>query len=158
MNYDTAFERSMGHEGGYINHPNDPGGETNWGISKRSYPLLDIKGLTRERAKIIYKQDFWDPVGSKLHPAVMYQMFDASINHGIGNTIRFLQRGVDVADDGHWGPGSQAAYGKLDINDVLFKFLAQRLRFMTKLSTFPKFGAGWSNRIADNLLYASEDN
>lgn len=158
MNYDVAFDRIMGHEGGYVNNPADPGGETKWGISKRSYPHLEIASLTREDAKAIYYRDFWGKVGGMLTPGVMYQVFDAAINHGAGNATRMLQRAVGVADDGHWGPLSNAAYHAMENNDRLFRFLAERGEFMAKLSTFPTFGRGWVRRIFANLRYAAEDN
>ena len=63
MDFDSAFTKLLGHEGGYVCHKDDPGGETCWGISKRSYPHEDIKNLTQERAKQIYKRDFWGPAG-----------------------------------------------------------------------------------------------
>lgn len=158
MNYDIAFDRIMGHEGGYVNNPADPGGETNWGISKRSYPHLDIRSLTREDAKAIYYRDFWSVCGGVLRPAVMFQVFDAAINHGAGNAIRMLQRAVGVADDGHWGPRSIEADHALELNDCLFLFLAERGEFMAKLSTFNSFGRGWVRRIFANLRYAAKDN
>lgn len=158
MNYDQAFDRIMGHEGGYVNDPHDPGGETKWGISKRSYPNLDIRNLTREDAKQIYYRDFWAPFGTTLSPAVMFQAFDAAINHGAGNAIRMLQRAIGVADDGHWGPRSNAAFYAMENNDRLMLFLAERGEFMAKLSTFDRFGRGWVRRIFKNLRYAAEDN
>jgi len=159
MNFSEIFNRSMGHEGGYVNHPNDPGGETHWGISKRSYPNVDIKNLTREQASEIYFRDFWKPVLLTVpHDSVRFQLFDAAINHGVGNATRMLQRAVGVADDGHWGPMSRNAYHAMSENDVLLRFLAYRLKFFTKLSTFKTFGGGWANRVADNLLYGAKDN
>lgn len=158
VTFEVAIERSLSHEGGYVFHQRDPGGETHWGISKRTYPHLNIKALTRDDAKIIYKRDFWDHCGAGLDDSVMYQVFDASINHGIGNAIRMLQRAVGVADDGHWGPNSQSHYAQMDHNDVLMRFLAERIDFMRKLIIWPTFGKGWMGRIAENLRYASEDN
>src|SRR3990167_2821806 len=104
--FTKMFDRLLGHEGGYTNDPNDPGGETNWGISKRSYPDLDIKALTRDEAKVIYKRDFWDKLPT-FSPAVKFQVFDFGINSGFSTAIRYLQRVVGVADDGQWGPVSQ---------------------------------------------------
>ena len=66
MTFEEAFSRLMGHEGGYSNDPLDPGGETNWGISKRSYPNVDITNLTRAEAKVIYREDFWKVIGGLL--------------------------------------------------------------------------------------------
>lgn len=157
MNFDTAFGRLIGHEGGYVNDPQDPGGETKFGISKRSYPQVDIKNLSLQDAKNIYYRDFWQPLGDA-HPAVKFQVFDFAVNSGIGTAIRKLQAAVGTADDGHWGPRSAAALEKMDLNDVLMRFAAQRLRFMTKLKNWPVHGAGWANRIAGQLDYAAEDN
>ena len=157
MNFDTAFDRLLGHEGGYTNHKNDPGGETNWGISKRSYPHTDIARLTRDEAKHIYKRDFWDKLGSA-DPAIKFQVFDFAVNAGIQTAVRKLQAAIEVADDGHWGPVSDAKLAECDKNDVLMRFAAQRLRFYTLLSTFGTFGKGWVNRVAAQLDYASEDN
>jgi lysozyme family protein len=88
----------------------------------------------------------------------VYQVFDAAVNHGIGNVIRMLQRAAKVADDGHWGPVSATAYEAMDESDALIRFLSQRLRFMAKLTTWLEFGRGWANRIADDLDYAAQDN
>src|SRR5688500_3822527 len=107
MNFDTAFDRLIGHEGGYVNDPQDPGGETNWGISKRSYPNVDIKALTRDGAKAIYLADFWNPLADA-DPAIKFQVFDFAVNGGLPVAIRKLQAAIGVADDGHWGPQSMA--------------------------------------------------
>ena len=157
MDFDTAFSRLIDSEGGYINNPADPGGETKFGISKRSYPDVDIANLTLDGAKAIYLRDFWNPLGD-VHPAIKFQCFDFAVNSGIGTAIRKLQLAVGVADDGHWGPKSAAALADMDLNDVLMRFAAQRLLFMTSLSTWDEFGKGWARRIAKDLLYAAEDN
>jgi lysozyme family protein len=161
--FDVAFDRLLGHEGGYVDNPKDPGGETNWGISKRSYPDVDIKNLTRDEAKKIYFRDFWVPFGNLLHAAVMWQVFDAAVNHGIKTSIKMLQRAVGAKDDGVWGQKSQASYRNVavfpgDVSDVLLLFLAERLQFFTDLKTFDTFGRGWCRRIVSNLRYAAEDN
>lgn len=158
VTFDEVFERVIGHEGGYVDHPSDPGGETKWGISKRSYPHLDIANLTREQAKTIYYNDFWLPIRGVSHNSMRFQVFDAAFNHGFGNAIRILQRAVNTADDGHWGPASQAAYDASEENDLLLRFLAYRLKFFIKLKRFDEFGRGWSDRIANNLLLAAKDN
>lgn len=155
--FDTAFDRLLGHEGGYVNHPKDPGGETNWGISKRSYPNVDIKNLTREQAAQIYLRDFWQPLG-EAPAAVKFQAFDFAVNSGIQTAIRKLQAAIGVADDGHWGAISAAKLASMEVNDVLLRYMAQRLRFWVKCSAWPTMGAGWVNRAALNLEYASKDN
>lgn len=156
---DEAFDRTMGHEGNYVNDPDDPGGETNWGISKRSYPNVDIKNLTRENAKAIWERDFWNPVARLVtHRSVVFQLCDAAYNHGFGNAVRILQRAVDTADDGHWGKNSMGRYMTYSENDILLRFIAYRTKFFIKLTTFSKYGRGWMDRIANNLLYAAQDN
>lgn len=157
IDFDTAFTRLLGNEGGYSNNPADPGGETNWGISKRTYPNVDIKNLTRDQAKTIYRRDFWEPLGDA-PAAVKYQAFDFAVNSGIPTAIRKLQAAIGVADDGHWGPVSAAKLASMDINDVLLRFIAQRLRFWVRCSAWTVMGAGWVNRAANQLDYASEDN
>ena len=157
--FNYYIERILDHEGHYVFHPNDPGGETKWGISKRTYPDLNIKGLTREQAIEIYRRDFWSQVAdAKLDPAMAYQVLDSAINSGMGNTRRFLQRAVGVADDGILGPVSLAYIRAADPTDLVLRFLAERLEFMTKLTVWNTFGKGWARRIAQNLKYASEDN
>lgn len=157
MNFDDAFDRLIGHEGGYVNDPRDPGGETKFGISKRSYPHVDIANLTVQDAKNIYHRDFWQPLGDA-HPAIKFQVFDFAVNSGIQTAIRKLQAAIGVADDGHWGPISAAKLASMDLNDVLMRFMAQRLRFWTKCSAWASMGAGWVNRGARQLEYAAEDN
>lgn len=157
MNFDTAFDRLLGHEGSYVDNPVDPGGETNWGISKRSYPDIDIRNLTRNEAKAIYLKDFWNPLGLA-HPAIKFQVFDFAVNSGIQTAIRKLQAAIGVADDGHWGPQSAAKLAGFDLNDVLLLFIAERQEFWTKLSTWPTFGKGWINRSSGNLRFAAMDN
>lgn len=170
MNYDTAFERVIGHEGNFQNDPQDRGnwtsgvigqGEnkgTKFGISAMSYPDEDIRNLTLDRAKEIYYEDFWLRVsGDELHNAIAYQLFDSAINHGIGNAVRMLQRAVGVADDGRVGPITLRAVRAQSTDDVLKRFNAQRIRFFTRISTFDRFGRGWMRRVADNLDYAADD-
>jgi lysozyme family protein len=154
--FDSAFERLIGHEGGYVSDPRDPGGETKFGISKRSYPDLDIKSLTMEQAKAIYKRDYWDRAHcDSLHPIIAFQVFDAAVNSGIGQSIRFLQKAVGVADDGVIGPLTLAAIQRRETAELIARFNAERLEFMTKLSTWHDFSKGWARRIASNLKEAT---
>lgn len=158
MNFDTTFDRVMGHEAGYVNDPNDPGGETKWGISKRSYPHLDIAKLSREDARAIYRRDFWERIrADKLPDGVAYQLFDFAVNSGIETAVRYLQRALDVADDGVWGPHSQAAADGASESDLIMLLNAERLDFMTRLKNWPSHGRGWARRIAGNLRYGAID-
>lgn len=153
------INRILSHEGGYVNDPRDPGGETQWGISKRSYPSVNIKTLSRDGAIAIYKRDFWDASkAASLPPAVGFQLLDGAVNSGIGQATRWLQRAAKVADDGRLGPVSLAAIRATDPNDLLLRFLAERLEFMAGLKAWATFSKGWARRIAQNLRYGSEDN
>jgi len=158
LDFNTCFDRLIGHEGGYVNNPKDPGGETNWGISKRSYPNINIKTLTRDAAKLLYKKDFWDRVNAdKMLPSLAYQAFDFAVNSGIETAIRYLQRALKVADDGYWGPATMSALKEANETDILMLYLAERLDFMTKLTNWENASRGWSRRIATNLRYAAQD-
>ena len=162
MNFNIAFDRLIGHEGGYANHPNDPGGETNWGITLRTARGAGYTGsmrdLTRVQAQEIYRTAYWGRAkADQYDSAIAFQLFDAGVNHGIGQAIRFLQRAVGVADDGVVGPVTLAAVRAMSVTDVLSRFNAERLEFYTKLSTWPSFGKGWARRVAGNLKYAAED-
>ena len=150
--FDLAFDKLIGHEGGYSNNPKDPGGETKFGISKRSYPSIDIAALTLAEVRQIYRRDFWDRAQcDRLPPGVAFDVFDCAVNSGIGQAIRFLQRAVGVEDDGHIGPLTLAAVQRHDAETVQARFNGQRLDFMTRLSTWDVFGKGWARRIASNL-------
>ena len=158
MTFDEVFDRLIGHEGGYVNDSRDFGGETNWGISKRSYPFVDIKNLTRAQAKEIYRQDFWIRInGDRLYDGVAYQTFDFAVNSGIDTSVRALQRAIGTADDGHWGLVSQAAADTMSEADQIMRINAERLDFMTRLSNWNVYGAGWARRIAGNLRYGAID-
>jgi len=158
MNFDIAFDRLMGHEGGYVDDPNDPGGETKWGISKRSYPDIDVKNLTRLDAKEIYRRDFWTRIhADEMYDGVAFQALDFAINSGIGTAVRKLQAAVGVADDGYWGPVTKAAVAAMSESDIIMRFTAERLDFWTRLSTWQSFGKGWARRAAQNLRYGAQD-
>lgn len=158
VSFDKAFDRLIGHEAGYVNDPADPGGETKYGISKRSYPHLDIRNLSLGEAKNIYFRDYWMAVGVDASDAVRFQVFDFGVNSGIGTAVRKLQVALNVADDGNFGPRSQYALAHMPESDVLMRYLAVRLDFMTRLKNWPDHGKGWSRRIAANLMFAAEDN
>lgn len=156
--FEQVINRVLGHEGGYVNDPADPGGETKWGISKRSYPMLNIKSLTREDAIAVYFKDFWMPLkAERLHDGTAYQLMDSAVNSGISQSIRLLQRALDVADDGHFGPNSLAASEAMSESDQIMRFNAERIDFMTKLKNWPNHGKGWMRRIAGNLRFGALD-
>lgn len=169
--FDISFDRTIGHEGGYQADPKDRGnwtsgvigkGElkgTKYGISAMTYPTVDIKNLTVEQAKAIYKKDFWDALGMERFPsALQFQLFDAAINHGWSTTVKMLQRAAGVTDDGIVGPKTIAAVNGLAPSDAIMKFLAERIEYFTKISTFQTYGKGWMARCANNLRLATQDN
>lgn len=159
MSFDLFIERVLGHEGGYVNDPRDPGGETQWGIAKRSYPNVNIRTLTRPQAIEIYRRDFWQRVhGDDLPAEFSFQALDAAVNHGIGNAVRWMQRAAGVADDGVFGAVTLAAVKARDPADLALLFNAERIEFFCKLTTFATFGRGWMRRVAGNLRFAAEDN
>lgn len=153
------IDRVLSNEGGYVNNPSDPGGETKFGIAKRSYPAVDILNLTRDGAIAIYERDFWQRVqGDSLPHQFAFQALDAAVNHGIGNAVRWMQRAAGVADDGVIGPATLAAVSRAEPADLVLAFNAERLEFYAKLQTFDAFGRGWTRRVAANLRYAAQDN
>lgn len=158
MGFDTAFDRLMGNEGGYTPGVGDPGGETNWGISKRSYPNVDIKNLTRDDAKEIYLRDFWNRIhADRLADGVAFQVFEFAVNSGIETAVRYLQRALGVADDGQWGPVTQSAAAAMTASDTIMRFVAERLDFWTRLSNWPAASRGWARRAAQDLRYGAVD-
>lgn len=169
--FDNAFDRIFINEGEFQDDPQDRGnwtsgkigvGElkgTKYGISAMSYPNLDIENLTLAEVKAIYKRDWWDKLWmNNFHPALQYQMFDAAINHGAHNAIMILQTALNIPSDGIIGPRTKTAAQTIEINDLLLRFLAERLSFMTKIKTWDRYGKGWARRIAHNLKLASIDN
>lgn len=158
LTFDEAFARLIDHEGGYVFDPNDPGGETKFGISKRSYPWVNIRDMDIDTAKAIYRRDFWAPLGDEAHPAIKFAAFDFAVNSGIQTALRKLQRVIGVADDGHFGPLSRRALAAMPVSDVLFLYSAERISFLASLSTFAHFGRGWMRRMAKILRYAALDN
>lgn len=170
MMFDRAFDRLIGNEGGYSNDPNDPGNwtggvvgrgalkGTKYGISAASYPTEDIAALTLDDSRRIYRRDFWDRLGAdQLFDGVAFQAFDFAVNSGIETAVRYLQRAVGVADDGHWGPVSTAAAAAMSESDTILALNAERLDFMTRLKNWPNAGKGWARRIAQNLRYGVMD-
>ena len=150
--FDAAFKALIDHEGGYVNHPKDPGGETQFGITKRSYLHLNIRDLTLDDARAIYRRDFWDRLQCDALPlAARFQVFDAAVNSGPGNAARWLQAAAGVAQDGLIGPATRQAVDAMHPAALVARFNAARLLSMTSLSTWPTFGRGWARRIAANL-------
>lgn len=156
MNFDQAFDRLLGHEGGYSNNSADPGGETMWGVTARvaradGY-LGEMRDLPRDRAKSIYRRLYWDAVkADQLPDVVRFDVFDGAVNSGPVQSIKWLQRAAGAADDGILGPKTMAAAVAAG-PALAARYSGHRLRFMTDQPTWGSFGKGWARRIAANLL------
>ena len=157
MNFDQAFAVLIGHEGGYSDHADDPGGKTKYGITEAVARETGYKGDMRELpvelAKRIYQEKYWRPVkADDLPEPVRYVMFDGAVNSGPTQAIKWLQRSVNVNDDGVIGPKTLAAANAVDAQRLKTVVLAQRLRFMTDLANWPSFSRGWARRISSLLM------
>lgn len=168
MSFDISIARVLKVEGGYVNNPADPGGETNFGIT---WPVLHeaigegivpagttIAALTRELAVPIYYQLFWLKVDAdQMPPIVADDALDWAVNSAIPNAIRGLQTALGVAPDGNWGPVTKAAALAMKQDALLDLYIAARIDFMRMLTTWPTFGKGWAGRIAQKLRDAAAD-
>ena len=150
-NFDACLTHTLAHEGGYVNDPHDPGGETNLGISKRSYPREDIRNMTRERAAAIYRRDFWDAVsGDELPAGLDLVAFDAAVNSGVMRGSQWVQRALLVEADGRIGPHTIKAARALDsdqLDAAISRAMAIRFGFLTKLKTWQRYRRGWTARV-----------
>lgn len=178
----TAFERALEFtlqfEGGYVNDPADRGGETNFGISKRAHPTVDIKNLTREGASTIYFVHYWRKIGGEsLAPATATAVFDFAVNSGVPRASRALQRAIGTRADGDVGPNTlqaaqtilsgprstqdpwmahettQHAVQRLRDHALAHHIQSQRIRLLTGFvaaqPTQAKFLRGWMNRVME---------
>ena len=171
MSFDAYIERVLAHEGAYSDDRSDPGNwtggrvgsgvlkGTKYGIAANTYPNLDIRNLTRDQAVEIYRRDFWEASqADELPGAVAYSALDGAVNSGPRRSIQWLQAAAGVADDGLWGPVTAEAVACTDPNDLLLRYNAARLDFMTRLRNWPDHGRGWARRIAQNLRFGAADN
>jgi len=153
MNFNVAFDLLLKHEGGYSDHAADPGGKTRFGITEAVAREVGYRGDMRELpldlAKRIYKDKYWDTVKAEQLPAgVRYTVFDAAVNSGPGQSVKWLQRALGVKDDGVIGPQTLAAANAANPDALRMRMLGQRLRFMAGLTNWPAFSRGWAIRIA----------
>lgn len=146
--FEVAVAEVLRHEGGYVDDPADPGGETNFGISKRAYPHVDIKGLTQDQAVEIYRRDYWQATGcDQLPPAIAIAVFDAAVNMGKRPAVQLLQEVLGVATDGILGPVTAHAATVKDHRELLVDYLARRAVYYAGLKTFSRFALGWMRRL-----------
>lgn len=156
MNFDEAFTELLGHEGSYSNNDADPGGETMWGVTKRVAEASGYTGAMRdfpvEMAKQIYRRHYWDPVkADELPPALRYAVFDAAVNSGVQQSIKWLQAAIGADIDGRIGAQTIAMARAAQPDFAMRRMLAARLKFMTDLKVWPTFSRGWARRVASLL-------
>jgi lysozyme family protein len=157
MTFDDALDRLIDkNEGGYSFNAADPGGETMWGITARvaraNGYLGDMKVLPRATAGAIYKARYWDSVqADQLPETVRFDLFDAAVNSGVSQAVRWLQQAAGVKDDGVIGSMTLAAVHGIHPLLLVILFTGERLDLMTSLPTWGSFGRGWARRIAANL-------
>ena len=157
--FKEALEVILHHEGGYVNHPTDPGGETNLGVTKRVYEewggTKSMKDLTPEDVEPIYKKNYWDKVkGDELPEALALCVFDFGVNAGPGRAAKYLQSLVSALPiDGGIGPMTLAAVDKyidkFSVELAVERYQEARQKYYEELSTFDTFGRGWTRRVEE---------
>lgn len=170
-NFDKCLERVLKHEGGFVNHPDDPGGITNLGITKSVYEdWVDhevteecMRNLTPEDVAPIYRAQYWDLIRGKDLPAgIDYIVFDYAVNSGAGKASKALQNIVGVLVDGHIGPitlaHTQLYIDNVGYTDLVNRYQDNRLVFLQGLTHWSTFGKGWTNRVEDVRETALEIN
>ena len=145
--FHRCIDRILAEEGGLSNHPHDPGGLTNYGISQRAYPTLDIAALTLTDAQAIYHRDYWQPLhGDQLPSGLDLLLLDCAINQGVVTAIQLLQQALQIRDDGLIGPKTLSA-AKRAMPGLLDAFTAERaLRYEFNRNE-AVFGRGWYRRL-----------
>lgn len=157
--YDEALRRLLVHEGGYTNHPSDPGGPTNYGITIYDYRMYinpkgqarDVQAMTVDQAKKIYREKYWDVQRcDELPPGVDYAVFDYGVNSGIGRSGKVLRRLVGLRDNTSKITDEViAAVAKRDPVTLVDAIMAERIRFLQGLKTWRTFGRGWGRRVQE---------
>jgi len=157
-NWDNSFAAVLKHEGGFVNHPKDPGGMTNLGVTKAAWegyvgrPVNEefMRALTPFIVKPFYKSMYWDKIkGDQLPAGVDYAAYDLAVNSGVGRAAKYLQQIAGVTVDGILGPNSMGAIRECDPEQMVEALCDMRLDFLKRLPTFDTFGKGWSIRVAD---------
>jgi len=162
-NWIKSLEAILHHEGGYVNHPKDPGGETNLGVTKRVYEdfggTKNMKDLTREDVEPIYKKNYWDRVkGDHLPAGLDLCVFDFGVNAGTGRAAKYLQTLIGTVADGGIGPNTlktlDSYIQKNGIENTIKSYQADRQKFYESLDTFATFGKGWTRRVDETTEMA----
>jgi len=164
-NWIKCLETILHHEGGYVNHPKDPGGETNLGVTKRVYEdfggTKDMKDLTVEDVEPIYRKNYWDRVkGDDLPSGLDLCVFDFGVNAGTGRAAKYLQTMIGTVADGGIGPNTLKALATYveseGIEGAIRNYQEARQEYYESLSTFETFGRGWTRRVDETTKMAIE--
>jgi lysozyme family protein len=157
-NFSKAFEHLLRSEGGYSNHPSDPGGATNLGVTQavwedwidRTVSEENMKALTPAKVAPLYKELYWDRIkGDKLPSGVDYCVFDAAVNSGASRAAKWLQTTVAAVADGAIGEQTLKLVMLINPQMLIDKYSANRLAFLQRLATWPTFGKGWERRVEE---------
>ena len=157
-NFEASLALVLRHEGGFSDHPADPGGATNLGITRatlarvRGRPVTvdEVRALTPQDAAAIYRRFYWDPIkGNDLPSGLDHAAFDCAVNAGVARAAKLLQRVLRVPGDGVIGPGTLAALAAADAGETIRRFSRERLSFLQRLPTWRTFGRGWKSRVAE---------
>lgn len=155
-NYAKCLELVLRHEGGYVNHPKDPGGATNYGVTQAVYDdyrganKQSVRNIAMNEVSAIYRRQYWDRVrGDDLPAGLDYAVFDFAVNSGVSRAAKYLQRLLGVADDGQIGPSTLSAVRGRSPADLASDLCNRRLSFLQGLNTWPTFGKGWAKRVND---------
>jgi len=162
-NYQKCLEMILHHEGGYVNHPKDPGGETNLGVTKKVYEehggKKDMKDLNVKDVSPIYKKSYWDRCKCDSMPkALALCVFDFGVNAGTGRAAKYLQGMIGTKKDGGIGPNTLKALDeyieKHGVKGAVQEYQSQRQKYYEKLKTFKTFGRGWTRRVTETTASA----
>ena len=159
-NFETCLKEVLKHEGGYVDHPQDPGGATNLGVTKRVWEEWvnctvtkgEIKSLTPELVAPLYRKKYWDVCRCDDLPAGLdYVVFDIAVNSGPGRAAKFLQSAVGATPDGRIGPNTLVCVKRttLSVTDLINILCDRRALFYKSLPTFSTFGKGWLRRCEE---------
>lgn len=155
MSFDRAVAHVLRWEGNETNNPLDPGGYSRYGLSQRAYPALDLRTITQAQAAEIYRRDYWTAIrGDELPDRVAFALFDAAVNVGVTQAVKFLQRAVGVHVDGVLGPVTLDAVRNVDAHKLLRELAVERVLFYVGLQSFSIFGRGWLRRTLDTVMRA----
>ncbi len=157
-NFNSSLSLVLVHEGGFSDHPQDPGGATMKGVTLETFQrffgadqtVAALKNITQEQLSLVYRSGYWNKCkGDQLPAGLDYSVFDAAVNSGPGSAGRFLQAALGIPQDGAIGQNTLAAIANTQAPTLITGVCDQRLAFLQKLNTFSTFGKGWSKRVDD---------